>query len=95
MDGSIDGIVELEHAELLRHLGRSTGLPATLLSKLISEMLAYFQESVDEFVQRRHRELRGRGVRNAQIWPLLLSEIEQRRFATQLSERQLRRLVYG
>lgn len=95
MIGLVDGIVELEHAELISYLGRSTGLPATLLSKLISEMLAYFQENVEEFVTRRHQELRGRGLRNAQIWPLLEQEIEQHRFATHLNERQLRRLVYG
>ena len=47
-------------------------------------------------MRRRHAELRRRGHRNAEIWRLLAAELPTRRFrADELSERQLRRIVYG
>jgi hypothetical protein len=51
---------------------------------------------VEEFVRRRHAELRQRQRKNEEIWPLVEAELRQRRFAAPiLSERQLRRIVYG
>ena len=58
-------------------------------------MATYFSETVEEFVRRRHAELRQRQRKNDEIWPQIAAELGQRRFAApDLSERQLRRLIY-
>ena len=58
-------------------------------------MATYFNETVEEFVHRRHAELQRRQHKNDEIWPLIAAELGQRRFtAPALSERQLRRIAY-
>jgi len=63
---------------------------------VIADVVAYFDETVDEYVRRRHHELRLRQLKNAQIWSAIAGEISIRRFgAPVMTERQLRRIVYG
>ncbi len=63
---------------------------------MVAEVVAYFSESVEEFVRRRHGELRARGLTNDQIFPGIAGELTARRVAApELSLRQLRRIVYG
>jgi hypothetical protein len=82
--------------ELLDHLGRVTRLDRAEASRVVIEVLAYFSESPDEFVTRRHGELRREQLANPAIFERIESEIRTRRFrAPRLSLRQLRRLVYG
>jgi hypothetical protein len=82
--------------DLARYLGASTGLPQPTVIRVIADVASYFDETVEEFVRRRHAELRQRQRKNEEIWPLLEAELRQRRFvAPALSERQLRRIVYG
>ena len=82
--------------DLTRYLAASTGLPQPTAMRVIADVTTYFSETIDEFVRRRHAELRRGQRRNDEIWPLLAAELGQRRFAApRLSERQLRRLVYG
>jgi hypothetical protein len=82
--------------DLARHLAASTGLPQSTAMRVIADVTTYFSETTEEFVRRRHAELQ-RGQRtNDEIWPVIAAELSQRRFAAPgLSERQLRRLVYG
>ena len=83
-------------AELVAHLVRSTGLGHERVARIVAEVIAAHDETVGEFVRRRHRELQGSGLANAQIYPRIGDELAARRFAApELSERQLRRLVYG
>lgn len=82
--------------DLARYLAASTGLPQATAVRVVADVATYFNETVEEFVRRRHAELRRRPCKNEEIWPLVAAELEQRRFAApELSERQLRRLVYG
>jgi hypothetical protein len=82
--------------ELLAHLERITRLTRGEIGKVVSEALAFYAESVDEFVARRHRELQADGHKNEAIFPRIAEEMRERRFAAPpLSDRQLRRLVYG
>jgi len=82
--------------DLAGYLAASTGLPPSTAIRVIADVTAYFSETVEEFVRRRHAELRQGQRRNDEIWPLIAAEFSQRRFAAPaLSERQLRRLVYG
>ena len=82
--------------ELLDHLERSSRLSRPETARVVAEVVAYFAESSDEFVQRRHRELQGEKLTNPRIFERIATELGQRRFsAPRLSLRQLRRIVYG
>jgi hypothetical protein len=80
---------------LLEHLERS-GIPRDQASRLVAEVLAYFSETPEEFVRRRHRELQRDGVANAESFAVIARELAGRRVAGPiLSERQIRRIIYG
>ena len=82
--------------DLVRHVSASTGLPPGAAARVVADVLTYLDEDVETFVRRRHAELRRRGLVNMQIWARLAHETGTRRFAAPvLSERQLRRIVYG
>jgi hypothetical protein len=82
--------------DLVRYLATSTDLPQPTAVRVIADVTTYFSETIDEFVRRRHAEMRRRQYKNDEIWPVIAAEIGQRRFAAPgLSERQLRRMVYG
>jgi hypothetical protein len=82
--------------DLARYLAASTGLPQPTAMRVIADVTTYFSETIEEFVQRRHAELQRTARKNNEIWPLIAAELRQRRFpAPSLSDRQLRRLVYG
>jgi hypothetical protein len=82
--------------DLIRQLGRTTGLPANVVARVVDDVLAYYDETVEEFVRRRHRQLQRRGHTNDRIFTLIAAELPARRFAPgELSLRQLRRIVYG
>jgi hypothetical protein len=81
--------------DLARYLAASTGLPQTTALRVVADVATYFNETIDEFVRRRHAELQRRQRTNDEIWPLIAAELGQRRFAAPgLSQRQLRRIVY-
>ena len=80
---------------LLDHLER-TGVSRGQAARLVDEVLAYFSETPEEFVRRRHRELQADGVANTESFAAVARELGQRRVAgPQLSERQIRRIIYG
>lgn len=82
--------------DLARYLAASTGLPQATAVRVIADITTYFSETIEEFVRRRHAELRRGQRRNDEIWPVIEAEVGQRRFAAPgLSQRQLRRIVYG
>jgi hypothetical protein len=83
--------------DLIRHVAASTGLPEATASRVVADVAAYFGETVDQFVTRRHAELQGKSnKRNDEIWPQLAAELRARRFRVEdLTERKLRRIVYG
>jgi len=82
--------------DLARYLATSTGLPPATAVRVIADITTYFSETIDEFVRRRHAELRRGQHRNDEIWPVIAAEAGHRRFAAPgLSQRQLRRIVYG
>ncbi|HEX4024671.1 MAG TPA: hypothetical protein VHX52_08205 [Steroidobacteraceae bacterium] len=86
--------IELE--ELIDYLSRSSRLSRSEASRLVDEVLAFLDESADEFVRRRHRELQQAGLSNSDIFARIGAEAARRRFrAPPYSERQIRRLVYG
>jgi hypothetical protein len=82
--------------DLVAHLVRSTPLSPGEAARVVAEVLGYFAEPVQDFVRRRHRELKRRGLHNEQIFEVVAEELATRRVrAPELSARQLRRMIYG
>jgi len=82
--------------DLLEHLERTTRLTRAEAERVVAEVLEYFSEPLEEFVTRRHAELQADALKNPEIFARLAAELGQRRFAApELSERQIRRMVYG
>jgi hypothetical protein len=78
------------------HLLATYGITDSDFERLHEEFLSYFGQTVEEFVSRRHQELQKTGRKNDEIYRLIQAEATARRFAVQdLSERQIRRIVYG
>ncbi|GAB1335778.1 hypothetical protein ACE1SV_23680 [Streptomyces sp. E-15] len=84
------------HDELVDHLTRSTALSRGEALRVVQDVLAYFDETTQEFVRRRHRELQARGLVNAEIFQRIEADLKYRAVAPpELTLRQLRRMVYG
>ena len=84
------------HQQLLEHLKNQYALSFDQAAHLVQEVLTYFDESYPEFIARRHRELQQLGWDNQKIFKTLPIEIENHRFSVPLlSERQIRRIIYG
>jgi len=85
-----------DFSALLDHLEQTTRLSRAEAERVVAEVLAFCSESLEAFVARRHAELQDESLKNPQIFAHILSELRERRFvAPALSERQVRRLVYG
>ncbi len=82
--------------DLVRHVALSTGLDEATASRVVADVMAYFGQTVEEYVTSRHEDLKNRNRKNDDIWPVIMGELRDRRFrAPQVTERQLRRMVYG
>ena len=80
---------------LLDHL-EQFGISRGVAARVVEEVVAYFSETTEEFVRRRHRELQRAGVANAQSLGQIAHELLARRVpGPTLSERQVRRMIYG
>lgn len=81
---------------LVRHVEESSGLTPTEAARLVEDVLSFHDEPVEEWVRRRHAELKTYGARNAEIFTRLREELRGHVVAApDLSERQLRRMIYG
>jgi hypothetical protein len=84
------------HGELVDYLIRTCPLTPAEAARVVADVLGYFAEPPEEYVRRRHRELKAHGLTNDQVFAHIAVEIPQRRYAPpEFSLRQLRRIVYG
>ncbi len=82
--------------ELIGRLTRISRLSREEATHLVDEVLSFLDESLEDFVRRRHRELQREGGSNPRIFAQVAAEVGQRRFRVRsLSERQIRRMIYG
>jgi hypothetical protein len=87
---------ESELDELVAHLWRTTPLGPQEAARVVAEVVAFFSETAEAFVRRRHRELHSGGLTNPAIFGRVSRELLERRVAAPpLTDRQLRRIVYG
>lgn len=83
-------------SDLIKHLSRITVLSEMQAGQVVDEVLAFFDENVESFIRRRHRELQQQGFSNAKIFAVIQDEMPVRLFpAEQLTERKIRRVIYG
>lgn len=88
--------VEGPYGDLIDHLTRTSPLSEGEAARVIADILGYFAEPSDEFVRRRHRELKAKGLTNEEAFGTIAAELPLRRvIPPQYTLRQLRRLVYG
>ncbi len=89
----------LDHSELQEltaYLCRTTRLDPGEAHRVVREIIGYLQETPEAYVRRRHRALQSEGLSNAAIFQQLMHELSAWRFrAPALSERQIRRMIYG
>jgi hypothetical protein len=82
--------------DLVDHVVASTGLTPEEASRVIEDVVAFHAEPVEAYVRRRHAHLKTYGARNPEIFARIAEELADRVVAAPpLTERQLRRLVYG
>ncbi len=82
--------------ELIDRIAASAGLTPAEAARVVSDVLSWYREPVEDFVRRRHAQYRLCRKRNPEIFALIAGELDDRLVAAPvLSERQLRRIVYG
>lgn len=82
--------------ELIIYLARTSRLTPNEAQRLVDDVLSFLNETPEEFVRRRHLGLQMEGVANSTIFSRIAAELRGRRFrAPALTERQIRRLIYG
>ncbi|MGH3302592.1 MAG: hypothetical protein ACRDOK_13080 [Streptosporangiaceae bacterium] len=85
-----------QHDDLVDYLSASCPLSQAEAARVVADVLGYFSEPPEEYVRRRHRELKAGGLTNDVAFRQIAAEIPQRRYAPpEFSLRQLRRIVYG
>ena len=85
-----------ELQELIAYLVRTTSLSHGEATRVVGDVLAYLSETPESYVRRRHLVMQGEGLSNPEIFARLQAELEQWRFrAPGLTERQIRRIIYG
>ena len=83
-------------AELIMRVSASTGLSSGEAARVVADVVGWYREPVEDFVRRRHASLRTYGKRNNEIFCLIADELRDRLVAApDLTERQLRRIIYG
>ena len=85
-----------EFGELIAYLARTSRLNAAEAARVVNEVLAFMDETPEDFIRRRHLALQSLGYSNTEIFTRLSAELSRWRFrAGEFSQRQLRRVIYG
>jgi len=87
---------QTELDELIAYLVRTTRLAPAEAVRVVHEVLSFMDETPEAFIRRRHLALQSAGRSNTEIFSQITTELAQRRFrASEYSERQIRRVIYG
>jgi len=97
---TIDAVPPLSRPEadldLVDRIATSTGLSPAEAARVVEDVIAFHAEPVEVYVRRRHAQLKTFGAKNPEIFARIAEELADRVVAApELTERQLRRLVYG
>ena len=81
---------------LVSHVVATTSLTPGEAARVIDDVIAFHAQPVEVYVRERHARLQTYGARNPEIFARIAEELADRVVAApELTERQLRRLVYG
>ncbi len=87
---------DTEISDLIEHLSQITALSEAQSQQVVAEVLAYFNEDIESYVRRRHHELQQQGFSNTKIFASIQAALSERLFpAEKISERKIRRMIYG
>jgi protein-L-isoaspartate O-methyltransferase len=93
---TIDAVTPPPDPELVARIATSTGLSTAEAARVVEDVVAFHTEPVEDYVRRRHAQLKTYGAKNPEIFARIAEELADRVVAApELTERQLRRLVYG
>ena len=82
--------------DLVERIATSTGLSPADAARVVEDVVAFHAEPVEDYVRRRHAQLKTFGEKNPEIFSRIAEELAGRVVAAPpLTERQLRRIVYG
>ena len=86
----------MHEGELLQHLQAVTGQGERVLAKILEEIQSWYAKDLPTWMRDRHRELQRQGLRNREIYPRLQEESQGILVNPgPLTERQIRRMIYG
>lgn len=81
---------------LVAHVAATTSLTESEAARVVDDVIAFHAQDVEDYVRVRHASLKTYGSKNPEIFARIAEELGTRVFAAPaLSERQLRRIVYG
>ncbi len=82
--------------DLVDRVAASAGLTPAEAARVVEDVLAWYREPVEDYVRRRHAYHRLYGKHNPEIFALIADELASRLVAApSLTQRQLRRIIYG
>lgn len=93
---TIPAVTSTPDPELVARIAASTGLSTPEAARVVEDVVAFHAEPVEEYVRRRHAHLKTYGAKNPEIFARIAEELADRVVAApELTERQLRRMIYG
>ena len=96
MRSTVPNVPTSPDSDLVDRLVASTGLSRAEATRVVEDVVAFYAEPVEDYVRRRHAALKTYGAKNPEIFARLAEELADRVVAAPpLTERQLRRLIYG
>jgi hypothetical protein len=81
---------------LVAHVVATTSLTPGEAARVVEDVIAFHAQPVEDYVRARHASLKTYGAKNPEIFARIAEELAHRVVAApDLSERPLRRIVYG
>lgn len=81
---------------VVAHVVATTSLTPGEATRVVEDVIAFHAQGVEAYVRNRHAHLQTYGAKNPAIFEQIATELRERVFAApELSQRQLRRIVYG
>lgn len=86
----------IDKSEFKTYVTTTYDLGESDFDRLLEDLNYFYELELKEFIRIRHLELKTNGLKNSQIYSYLKKEIKARRFkSAEISERQIRRIIYG
>ena len=86
----------IEKEEFKDYITSNYSLTEDDFERLLEDFNYYYNLDIKSFIRTRHMLLKSDGYKNPEIYQMLSEEIKSRRFCGErISERQIRRIIYG